>query len=257
MRDVDIASKECGSMTDNIPLRARMVEHQLVARGIDDALVLDAFYSVPREDFVPEALAHQAYLDGPQSIGDGQTISQPYIVALTVQALALKGGERVLEIGTGSGYEAAILSRIAKDVFTVERIARLAETATDRLARLGYHNVHVLCGDGTLGWEAQAPFDGIAVSAGGPKIPEALLRQLTLGGRLVIPVGADHAPQRLIRATRTSENQWIEKILCNVLFVPLIGREGWASNEEAYERSRPVIDDGAEGSRRTHPHKHH
>ncbi len=244
-------------MTDTTPLRIRMIEHQLAARGIDDARVLDAFCSVPREDVVPEALAEKAYLDGPQSIGDGQTISQPYIVALTVQALALKGGERVLEIGTGSGYEAAILSRIAKDVFTVERIARLAKTATDRLARLGYDNVHVLHGDGTLGWNAQAPFDAIAVSAGGPRIPEALVRQLTIGGRLVIPVGTDQASQRLIRATRTSETEWSEETLCKVLFVPLIGREGWASSEEAYERSRPVTDDADESAGPVRRHKHH
>ena len=189
-----------------------MVERQLAARGIRDPLVLEAFLAVPREDFVPEDLVEDAYRDSPLPIGSGQTISQPYIVALTVEALQLKGGERVLEIGTGSGYEAAILARIASEVFSVERVPELARVATARLARLGYDQVHVLRGDGTLGWKEHAPFDAIAVSAGGPRVPEALIAHL--------------------RATRTSQSEHEETHLCGVRFVPLIGAQGWDGGED-------------------------
>ena len=156
--------------------RARMVDLQLARRGISDARVLTAFRAVPRESFVPAALAELAYRDGPLPIGEDQTISQPYIVALTTQALGLEGEERVLDIGTGSGYAAAVLSRIAKEVFTVERLETLATEARERLERLGYHNVEVLHGDGTLGWPEHAPYDAIAVAAGAPELPTGLAR---------------------------------------------------------------------------------
>ncbi|RPI56808.1 MAG: protein-L-isoaspartate(D-aspartate) O-methyltransferase, partial [Lysobacterales bacterium] len=207
--------------------RARMVDRHLQQRGITDPAVLDAFASVRREAFLPEGLAEFAYEDTPLAIGEGQTISQPYIVALTVQALGLSGGERVLEVGTGSGYAAAILSRIAEHVYTVERIASLAESARARLARLGYGNVQVLSGDGSLGWEEHAPFDAIAVAAGGPTAPSALLAQLAQGGRLVMPIGPDGSSQVLVRITREGETQYREEPLAEVCFVPLIGEHGF------------------------------
>lgn len=208
--------------------REHMVNAHLAARGIRDERILEAFRSVPREDFVPEELSEFAYEDAPLPIGEGQTISQPYVVAVTIEALGLRGGERVLEIGTGSGYAAAVLSRIAKEVYTVERLEPLARSAKDRLERLGYSNVHVLCGDGTLGWRENAPYDAIAVAAGGPKIPEALLEQLAIGGRLVIPVGPDESSQSLVRVIRESETEFEKEDLGDVRFVPLIGEQGWA-----------------------------
>jgi protein-L-isoaspartate(D-aspartate) O-methyltransferase len=220
--------------------RARMVDRQLAGRGICDPLVLDAFRTVPREAFVPPWLAELAYRDAALPIGDEQTISQPYIVALTVQALGLRGGERVLEIGTGSGYAAAILSRITPEVFTVERREALASTARRRLERLGFHNVQVLHGDGTLGWRAHAPYDAIAVSAGGPGVPEALLEQLALGGRLVIPVGPDARAQTLVRVTKEGAADFRQEPLTQVRFVPLVGAQGWQEEESALR-----TDDGA------------
>jgi protein-L-isoaspartate(D-aspartate) O-methyltransferase len=207
--------------------RARMVEAHLTRRGITRSTTLDAFRSVPREAFVPEELVEFAYEDAPLPIGEGQTISQPYIVALMVEALDLHGGERVLEVGTGSGYAAAVLSRIAKDVYTVERVDALAHSAEERLRRLGYSNVHVLCGDGTLGWPAHAPYDAIAVAAGGPEIPKSLLAQLAPGGRLVMPVGPDPSGQTLVRVRRRSDTEYLREELGDVRFVPLIGEEGW------------------------------
>jgi len=215
--------------------RARMVELQLERRGIDDPKVLAAFASVPREEFVAEALAEFAYEDSPLQIEEEQTISQPYIVARTVQALGLRGGERVLEIGAGSGYAAAILSRIAAQVYTVERLEPLASSASARLARLGYHNVHVACADGSLGWPEHAPFDAIAVAAGGPKAPPALLAQLAIGGRLVMPIGADQSLQTLVCITRESETEYREEAIEQVRFVPLIGAQGFAD-----DRSRVI-----------------
>ncbi len=205
-----------------------MVEYQLARRGIDDERLLDAFRTVPREQFLPEELVEFAYHDTPLPIAQGQTISQPYIVALTIQALGLHGSERVLEIGAGSGYAAAILSLLAQEVFTVERIEALAEQASARLQRLGYHNVHVLCADGTLGWPEHAPYDAIAVAAGGPEIPPALRSQMAVGGRMVIPIGED-ASQSLVRVVRKSEDQFVQRELTSVRFVPLIGRQGWAA----------------------------
>ena len=207
--------------------RARMVDLQLAGRGISNRLVLGAFRQVPREHFVPPELAGLAYRDAPLPIGEEQTISQPYIVALTVQALRLTGNERVLEIGTGSGYAAAILSRVAKEVFTVERLEALATEARRRLERLGYDTVHVLHGDGTLGWPAHAPFDAIAVSAGAPEVPKALLEQLAPGGRLVIPVGPEATSQTLVRVTKRGPDDFRQEALTEVRFVPLIGEQGW------------------------------
>lgn len=215
-------------MTDRKPKRRRvMIESHLAGRGIKDARVLDAFGRVRREDFVAEELEERAYEDAPLPIGEGQTISQPYIVALTAEALELHGDERVLEVGTGSGYAAAILSKLAREVFTVERFPSLAEVARERLARLGYANVHVACRDGSLGWPEHAPFDAIAVAAGGPSVPRALLEQLSIGGRLVIPVGPDEGAQVLIRVTRTGADTFQREPLGDVRFVPLIGAQGW------------------------------
>jgi protein-L-isoaspartate(D-aspartate) O-methyltransferase len=206
--------------------RERMVSEQLRRRDIVDPAVLAAFEEVPRELFVGPDEAKWAYEDSPLSIGYGQTISQPYVVAMTAQALNLSGDENVLEIGTGSGYAAAILGRIARTVHTVERIAELAETATERLLRLGFTNVHVHHGDGTLGWPANAPYEAIAVAAGAPRPPPSLLHQLTIGGRIVLPHG-DTSSQRLVRITRKDERNFIEENLGEVRFVPLLGAEGW------------------------------
>jgi protein-L-isoaspartate(D-aspartate) O-methyltransferase len=211
--------------------RARMVDLQLARRGVSEPRVLDAFRAVPREDFLPENMAEFAYRDTPLPIAEGQTISQPYIVAVTIEALGLGPEDRVLEIGTGSGYAAAVLSRIAKEVFTVERIALLADEARARLERLGYHNVQVLHGDGTLGWLDHAPYDAIAVAAGGPVIPGALRSQLAAGGRLVIPVGPEESQQVLTRVVREGATAFREDSLGAVRFVPLIGAQGWPEGE--------------------------
>lgn len=219
-------------MNDLERLRHRMVDTHLALRGISNPKILEAFRSVPREAFVPDELAEFAYVDAPLPIGDGQTISQPYIVALTIDALELRGGERALDVGTGSAYAAAVLGRIVKDVYTVERIASLAASARDRLERLGYSNVHVRCGDGSLGWAEHAPYDAIAVAAGGPRVPEALRAQLAVGGRLVIPVGPDESQQKLIRVTRVSETEFREETLADVRFVPLIGEQGFGEETQ-------------------------
>jgi protein-L-isoaspartate(D-aspartate) O-methyltransferase len=207
--------------------RHRTVAGQIAARGVEDPLVLDAMRAVPREDFVPADLAEYAYEDGPLPIGHGQTISQPYIVAVMTAAARVKPGDRVLEIGTGSGYGAAVLSKIAAEVYTVERIEGLADSARDRLTALGYGNVDVRCGDGTLGWAEHAPYDAIIVTAGGPTVPRALLDQLKPGGRLVMPLGSEPRGQRLIRRTRTGPDTYTQDDLELVAFVPLIGEQGW------------------------------
>lgn len=206
--------------------RLRMVADQLRRREISDPLVLEAFARVPREAFVPDHLHEHAYDDAPLPIGNGQTISQPYVVAVTAQALRLRGDERVLEIGAGSGYAAAILGAICREVDTVERLEDLARTAAARLAQLGFANVHVHHADGTRGWPPNAPYEAIAVAAGAPKPPPSLLEQLAVGGRLVIPHGqAEH--QRLVRITRQSSTSFLEQDLGDVRFVPLVGAEGW------------------------------
>lgn len=212
--------------------RERMVQWQLADRGIREANVLRAMAEVPREHFVGVDLAEFAYQDSPLPIEEGQTISQPYIVALMTQALELKAADRVLEIGTGSGYAAAILSRVAAQVYTVERHASLAHLSAKRLFELGYNNVHVLNGDGTLGWPEYAPYDAIVVAAGGPTVPQPLLEQLAVGGRLVIPTGPTPREQELIRVRRLNSRQLQQEHLGPVRFVPLVGKEGWALPEE-------------------------
>ena len=214
-------------LMDTVQARARMVDQQIAARGVRSKPVLDAMRRVPREVFVPESMRELAYNDGPLSIGEGQTISQPFIVALMVEALDLNGGETVLEIGTGSGYAAAVLAEIAAQVYTIERIDQLAQQARTTLAENGYDNVEVIQGDGTLGWPDQAPYDAIVVTAGGPEVPEALKHQLNTGGRLVIPVGRDMHNQELIRVTRVSQSEFRTEDLEYVRFVPLIGEQGW------------------------------
>ena len=221
-------------------LRDEMVEKAVFRRGVRSELVLNAMRAVPREAFLPDQLREFAYQDSPLPIEEGQTISQPYIVAFMTEALALQGGERILEIGAGSGYAAAVLSRIAGDVYTVERIGQLAEKAASTLADLGYHNVHVRHEDGTKGWPEHAPYDGIVVAAGGPEIPESLKEQLKIGGRLVIPVGRDPRVQELVRVTRISENRYDREDLADVRFVPLIGEEGWAPAPRDRARAAPV-----------------
>jgi protein-L-isoaspartate(D-aspartate) O-methyltransferase len=203
-----------------------MVVEQLRSRDITDPLVLAAFSRVARDEFVPADLRDRAYDDVPLPIGNAQTISQPYVVAMTVQAMRLRGHEHVLEVGTGSGYAAAILGAIVTDVDTVERIAELADTARERLARLGFANVRVHCADGTLGWPPGAPYDAIAVAASAPRPPKPLLEQLAIGGRLVLPFG-DTDRQHLVRITRRDETKYGEEDLGEVRFVPLVGAEGW------------------------------
>jgi protein-L-isoaspartate(D-aspartate) O-methyltransferase len=219
-------------------LRKEMVENAIFARGVRSELVLNAMRTVPREAFLPERLSEFAYEDAPLPIEEGQTISQPYIVAFMTEALVLRGGEKVLEIGAGSGYAAAVVSEIAADVYTVERHGPLAEKAATTLADLGYDNVHVLHGDGTRGWPAHAPYDAIIVAAGGPTIPESLKEQLKIGGRLVIPVGPDQHVQELVRVTRISKSKYRREDLADVRFVPLLGEEGWAFEEAEPARVR-------------------
>ena len=214
-------------MVEYSKLRNQMVEHQIAVRGIKSGLVLDALRTVPREEFIPENLKEFAYEDTPLPIGDGQTISQPYIVSLMLDALDLKGGEKVLEIGAGSGYAAAILAQIAGEVYAVERLGQIAIKASATVKSLGYKNIHILHGDGTLGWAEHAPYDAIIVSAGGPSIPESLKSQLKINGRLIIPVGSEKRLQELVRVTRKSELDYEIEDIAGVGFVPLIGEEGW------------------------------
>ena len=210
--------------------RQKMVAEQIEGRGLRDTAVLDAMRQVPREQFVHAGHQERAYDDGPLPIGVGQTISQPYIVALMIAKLELEPGSRVLEIGTGSGYAAAVLSRVASHVYTVERIPELVELAQHNLARCGYKNVIIRQGDGTIGWPEFAPYDGIVVAAGSPKIPIELREQLAVNGRLIIPVGSERRVQRLVRLTRTGPNAFHKEIMTHVRFVPLIGEQGWGEN---------------------------
>ncbi len=224
-------------------LRHEMVETAIFGRGVRSELVLNAMRKVRREAFLPKNLREFAYEDTPLPIEGGQTISQPYIVAFMIEALGLEGGERVLEIGAGSGYAAAVLSEIAGEVYTVERIGQLAEKAASALHDLGYHRVHLLHGDGTKGWPEHAPYDGIIVAAGGPAVPDSLKEQLKIGGRLVIPVGRDPRLQELVRVTRISEDEYKREDLADVRFVPLVGEEGWEAAEEqrqAVRRAPPI-----------------
>lgn len=207
--------------------KERMLHQHLAARGITDEAVLKAMWEVPREAFLPPGMELFAYDDGPLPIAEGQTISQPYIVAYMIEAMELTGDERVLEIGTGSGYAAAVLSRCAAEVFTVERIPSLARGARIKLESLGYRNVTVHLGDGTLGWREDAPYDAIVVTAGAPEVPKELVHQLAPGGRLVIPVGPTQHLQDLIRVRRLPSGELRHEMLCPVRFVPLIGEQGW------------------------------
>lgn len=206
-------------------LRERMVEEQIHARGVRDPRVLDALRRIPRHQFVPTAYRHLAYSDGPLPIGHGQTISQPYIMARMTELLTLTGDEKVLEIGTGSGYQAAVLGLLAREVHTVERIPALAQAAAQRLAELGLSNITVHIGDGSQGWPEHAPYDAILVTAAAPTVPQPLLDQLAEGGRLVIPVG-DRGVQYLERWTRR-RGAFQRQRLEPVAFVPLVGEHGF------------------------------
>ena len=205
--------------------RNRMVESQLISRGIKDTRVLDTMRRVPRHRFVEEALFSQAYNDHPLPIGEKQTISQPYMVALMTEALELQGPERVLEIGTGSGYQTAILAELAEKIYSIERIRTLSTRAQRILDDLGYFNVVLKVGDGSLGWKEEAPFDAIIVTAGSPDVPQPLVDQLAMGGRLVVPVG-DRYTQALMKIVRVKEG--ISKTdLGGCRFVNLLGTHGW------------------------------
>lgn len=219
--------------------RRRMVEDQIAARGVRDPRVLAAMGRVSREAFLREELGELAYQDTPLPIESDQTISQPFIVAYMTECLGLRGGEKVLEIGTGSGYAAAVLAEIAAEVYTVERHAGLAESAAERLARLGYAKVRVRHGDGTLGWPEHAPYEAIVVAAGGPEVPASLREQLAIGGRLVIPVGPTARDQQLVRVTRTGEHSFDRENLLPVSFVPLVGAEGWDARADRPAGHRP------------------
>lgn len=213
-------------------MRRRMVEEQLVPRGISDKKVLEVFGNVPRHEFIPEEFWESAYNDYPLPIGENQTISQPYMVALMTECLNLKGGERVLEIGTGSGYQMAILAEIAKEVYSVERFQELADNAKKALDRLGYANCRIMTGDGTLGWEEYAPYDGIIVTAGAPGIPESLVRQLKDGGRLVIPIGGGFS--QVLTIVEKKGRAITTKEVCGCIFVPLVGKEGWPDERRVF-----------------------
>ncbi len=206
----------------------RLRDHYRIA----NQKVLDAMRSVPRHVFVPEALRSNSYGDHALPIAAGQTISQPYIVARMSELLELNKESRVLDIGAGSGYQTAVLARLAGQVYAIERLAELAREAQTRVRSLGIYNATIKCFDGTLGWSANAPYDGILVAAGGPEVPSPLLQQLKIGGRLIVPVGETRESQRLMRVTRTTEQNYEHQDHGACAFVPLIGRYGWNSEEE-------------------------
>jgi protein-L-isoaspartate(D-aspartate) O-methyltransferase len=226
-------------MLDLSDARRRMVDLQLKRRGVQAETVLQAMGRVPRESFVPEALGEFAYEDSPLPIAEGQTISQPYIVALMIEAADVRPGDTVLEVGAGSGYAAAVLGQIAGQVYAIERHEALTCAAADRFARLGYRNIKLRTGDGSLGWPEAAPFDAILVAAGGPAVPQALKEQLEIGGRLVMPVGDQPRDQRLIKITRTSAGHFEEEDLGGVMFVPLVGEHGWPAEEAGRRPAEP------------------
>jgi protein-L-isoaspartate(D-aspartate) O-methyltransferase len=211
--------------------RESMVAHQIAARGIRDPALLAAMRQVPRHAFVAEALRREAYEDSPLPIEAGQTISQPYIVALMLEAARLRPTDRMLEVGAGSGYASAVASRLVAHVDAIERHPRLVELARERLAQLQFDNVDVHFGDGSEGWPAGAPYDAIVVAAAGPRVPQALREQLAVGGRLVLPVASGYGAQRLVLVTRTEEG-WKEDDLGGVMFVPLVGAQGFPDRDE-------------------------
>jgi protein-L-isoaspartate(D-aspartate) O-methyltransferase len=212
--------------------RERMVRDQIAGRGIREPRLIDAFRAVPRELFVPEAVRRFAYDDGPLPIEAEQTISQPYIVAAMIDAAGLSPDDRVLEIGAGSGYAAAVLSRIAAQVIAIERHRALVRLARERLERLGYDNVHIVEGDGSEGLAEAAPFETILCAASGSHVPEVLLDQLSIGGTLVMPVGEPNSVQKLVKVVRRAEADFEEEDLGQVRFVPLIGAQGWPESDE-------------------------
>jgi protein-L-isoaspartate(D-aspartate) O-methyltransferase len=205
--------------------RERMVKEQIIARGVADKRVLDAMMRVPRHLFVDQIYEHQAYNDYPLSVGHGQTISQPYMVAVMTELLELEPEDTVLEIGTGSGYQAAILALLSKMVYTVERVSALKEVARERLARLGIDNIAFLIGDGSLGWPQYAPYNAIVVTAGAPEVPNALIEQLAEKGRLVIPVGGEFF--QTLNLVRKQKGRIFRKEVFECTFVPLLGKQGW------------------------------
>jgi protein-L-isoaspartate(D-aspartate) O-methyltransferase len=204
-----------------------MVERQLKRRGITDQNILNAFLAVPRESFISKEYSHLAYGDHPLPIEAGQTISQPYIVALMIEAAGIEPGDKVLEVGAGSGYAAAVIGQIAREVVAIERQPELVEVARERMKRLGYSNVEILEGDGTRGCPAKAPFDAILVAASGTHVPKALVEQLAIGGSLVMPLGGQGWGQQLVKVTKRPGGALEHQNLGGVRFVPLIGEEGW------------------------------
>jgi len=214
-------------VTDFTTLRDRMVERQIAARGLDDPKLLAAFRAVPREQFVSADYAGYAYQDSPLPIESGQTISQPYIVALTIYAAGIGPGDKVLEVGAGSGYAAAVIGQIAGEIVAIERHHELVELARQRMKRLGYGNVQIFEGDGTLGWPLEAPFDAIVAAASGSHVPQSWIAQLKLGGRIVMPLGSPHGVQSLVKVTKQGDGTLIQEDLGGVRFVPLIGAEGY------------------------------
>jgi protein-L-isoaspartate(D-aspartate) O-methyltransferase len=214
-------------MTDFAELRERMVERQIAGRGIRHPMILDAFRHVPREEFVSSQYVRQVYGDHPLPIEAGQTISQPYIVALMIEAAGIEPGDRVLEVGAGSGYAAAVMSRIAAEVIAIERKPELAAIATERMQRLGFDNVTIVLGDGTRGCPEHAPFDAILAAASGSHVPQPLVDQLVEGGRLVMPVGSQAWAQQLVKITKLADGRTEREDLGGVRFVPLIGEEGF------------------------------
>jgi len=210
-------------------LREFMVKTQLISRGIKDELVLNAMKRVPRHLFVDDSMQNKAYEDMALPIGEGQTISQPYMVAIMTELLELKGNEKVLEIGTGSGYQTAILAELAKEVYSVECVTVLAKRSEERLHSLGYNNIHIKVGDGTIGWAEESSFDRILITAGCPKIPNPLIEQLSEGGIIIAPVG-DRFSQQLLKV-RKSKGKLLEYYHTPCVFVPLIGKHGWEAGD--------------------------
>jgi protein-L-isoaspartate(D-aspartate) O-methyltransferase len=215
-------------MSDFATLRERMVDRQIAARGLDHPALLAAFRAVPREDFVSGDYADYAYQDSPLPIESGQTISQPYIVALTIDAAEVGPDDKVLEVGAGSGYAAAVIGQVAREVIGIERHPALARLAAERMEMLGYSNVRIVAGDGTRGCPGEAPFDVIVAAASGSHVPQGLLDQLNPGGRIVMPIGDPNSSQLLVKVTKRADGTLAEENLCAVRFVPLIGEHGFA-----------------------------